>query len=180
VDRASLEAHFLALDAEDRRLRFGSSIGDDAVREYIARIDFERDGVFAVDDAEHRLLAVAHVAFTGASAELGLSVLDGYRGHGFGNALLKHAVMHLRNRGTREIFMHCISENGAMLHLARKHGMRLVNGGSEIDGRLSLDPPDAHSYFSEWMHEVLRFYFSYSVKVASQSSPGWRSITSRR
>ena len=40
-----------------------------------------------------------------------------------------------------------------MMHLARKHGMRLVNEGSETDARLALDPPTAQSLFTEWLHD---------------------------
>src|SRR5260221_3864913 len=66
-ERESLIAHFVSLDAEDRRLRFGTSIGDEALRAYAARIDFDGDGVFAVHDDNLRLIAVVHVAVTGAS-----------------------------------------------------------------------------------------------------------------
>ena len=152
-DRAALEAHFLALDGEDRRLRFGSSIRDEALQGYVARIDFERDGIFAVQDDYFKLLAVVHVAFSGESAELGLSVLPGRRGMGLGNAMLSRAVIHLRNRGANEVFVHCLSENGAMMHLARKHGMRVIPAGAETEARLALDPPTPQSHYLEWMQD---------------------------
>ncbi len=38
--RPALQAHFLALGPEDRRLRFGSSIGDERVRDYVERLHF--------------------------------------------------------------------------------------------------------------------------------------------
>ena len=152
-DREALENHFLSLGPEDRRLRFGSSIGNDALRDYVGRIDFEREGLFAVHDDEMRLLAVAHIALTGDTAELGLSVLPQCRAQGLGGTLFRHAVMHLRNRGVHEVFVHCITENAAMMHLARKHDMRLVNEGSETDARLALDPPTAQSLFTEWFHD---------------------------
>ena len=152
-DRAALEAHFIALDSEDRRLRFGSSIHDDALRAYVSRIDFARDGIFAVQDDYLRLLAVIHVAFAGVNAELGLSVLPGRRGQGLGSALLARAVIHLRNRGTSEVFVHCLSENGAMMHLARNHGMRVIPAGAETEARLALEPATAHSHYLEWMQD---------------------------
>ena len=152
-DRAALEAHFLALDGEDRRLRFGTSIRDEALQGYVARIDFKRDGIFAVQDDDFNLLAVVHVAFSGESAELGLSVLPGRRGMGLGNAMLSRAVIHLRNRGANEVFVHCLSENGAMMHLARKHGMRVIPAGAETEARLALDPPTPQSHYLEWMQD---------------------------
>ncbi len=149
--RPALEAHFIALNPEDRRLRFGAAIGDDALRAYVARIDFERDGAFAVQDDAFHLIAVVHVAVTEDSAELGLSVLAGCRGSGLGHALFKRAVMHLRNRGTREVFVHCLSENAAMMHLARKHSMGIAYSGGETDARLPLKPATANTYISEWI-----------------------------
>jgi GNAT superfamily N-acetyltransferase len=153
LDRDSLESHFIALENEDRRLRFGSNISDDGLRAYVARLDFERDGLFAVHDEELNVIALVHVATTGNSAELGLSVLPGVRGQGLGNALFTRAVTFLRNRGTLEVFVHCLSENGAMMHLAHKNGMRIVYSGGESDARLQLDPPTANSYISEWLED---------------------------
>lgn len=151
LDRASLERHFLALGSEDRRLRFGSSISDEGIRAYVERLDFGRDGLFSVQDEDLSVLAVVHVAPSGESAELGLSVLPGSRAMGLGNALFKRAVVFLRNRGTLEVFVHCLSENGAMMHLARKNGMRIVYSGGESDARLQLDPPTANSFINEWL-----------------------------
>jgi GNAT superfamily N-acetyltransferase len=160
-DRAALADHFIALDGEDRRLRFGSTIGDEGLREYVKRIDFARDGLFAVhDDEGTRLLAVIHVALSENSAELGLSVAPQCRGRGFGSALFLRAVTFLRNRGMPEVFVHCLTENGAMMHLARKNRMRIIPAGSETDARLALDPPTAHTVFNEWLHEYQAAVFT--------------------
>lgn len=150
-DRAALTEHFLALDADDRRLRFGASLSDDAVRALDERIDFERDEVFGIFGDDLRLTAVVHVAFYPHKAELGLSVLPGARGHGLGNALFSRAVMHLTNRGVREVFVHCLSQNGAMMHLARKNGMRVVYDGPETDAYLALPRATPGSVLSEWV-----------------------------
>jgi RimJ/RimL family protein N-acetyltransferase len=166
-DRSALEEHFLSLHGDDRRLRFGSNINDDGLREYVARLDFDRDGLFAVhDDEDIRLLAVIHVASTRDSAELGLSVLQGHRGQGLGSALFTRAVTYLRNRGTSEVFVHCLSQNGAMMHLARKNGMRIMPAGTETDARLALDPATAQTLFAEWLNE----YHAAAVKTVRSNS----------
>jgi len=122
-DRAALEPHFLTLGPEDRRLRFGVPLNDDALRAYVARIDFERDVVFGVSDDGLHLIGAAHVARGDGHAELGVSVLPGQRGRGIGGALLARAHLRARNWGVRALFMHCLTENGAMMHLARKQEM---------------------------------------------------------
>ena len=151
--RPGLAVHFCALDTEDRRLRFGSAPGNEAIAAYVQRIDFGSDGVFAVHDDGLRIVAAVHVALAGATAELGLSVLPGWRGRGAGDALLKRAVTWLRNRGVLSVYVHCITENAAMLHLARKNGMRIVYSGSESDGRLELEPPTPASFAQEWLDD---------------------------
>ena len=152
-DRAALESHFLALDKNDRRLRFGSAISDEGIAAYVAGIDFRRDCVFAVHDDDLRPVAVVHVAPAGATAELGLSVLPAWRGRGNGDTLLKRAVVWLRNRGIVSVYVHCIAENAGMMHLARRNGMRIVYSGAESDGRLELDAPTPHSFFVEWIED---------------------------
>ena len=152
-DRSALEAHFTALGREDRRLRFGGTISDEAIASYVGRIDFARDCVFAVHDDALRHVAVVHVALSGAEGELGLSVLPGWRGMGYGDALLTRAVTWLRNRGILAVRVHCLAENSAMMHLARKHGMRIAYAGSETDARLELEAATPESHAAEWMQD---------------------------
>lgn len=149
ADISALQEHFLSLGNEDRRLRFGIPLSDSAVQAYVARIDFERDAAFGVFDDELRLAGAAHLARDPGHAELGVSVLAGHRGRGHGGALLARAHMHARNWGVRALFMHCLTENSTMMHLARKQGMDIVAERGEADAWLKLPPPDAASHFSE-------------------------------
>lgn len=152
-DRAALREHFLALGPEDRRLRFGGPLANEAIDRYVDRIDFVHDCLFAVHADDLRLLAVVHVALGDGPAELGLSVLSGRRGHGMGNALLRRAVTWLRNRGVASVQVHCLAENGAMMHVARKNGMRIAHSGPESDARLELDSPTPDSFMAEWIED---------------------------
>ena len=146
LDRPALERHFLSLGSDDRRLRFGIALSDPAVRAYVSRIDFGRDAAFAILDEELHLLGAAHLARGKGYAELGISVLPAHRGHGIGGALLARAHTHARNWGVRTLFMHCLTENGAIMHLARKQGMQIVAESGEADAKLLLPPADALSY----------------------------------
>ena len=152
-DRDALLEHFLALDLHDRRLRFGAPAGDTVVREYVERLDFVHDGLFAVRDAEGAIVAAVHVANGRKSAELGLSVSAGHRGRGCGGALFARAVDFLRNRGTRKVFVHCLAENEAMRHLAKRHGMRLTTDGVESQGYLTLLEATPESHYREWLQD---------------------------
>jgi len=72
VERPALEAHFLALGANDRRLRFGGQLSDSAIRAYVKRIDFERDALFGVSGEDLRLVGVGHVGRGDGHAELAI------------------------------------------------------------------------------------------------------------
>jgi len=148
-ERPALYEHFLALESHDRRLRFGTRLGDATVREYVARIDFGHDAIFGVFDDELRLLGVAHVARSSAFAELGVSVLEGSRHRGIGGALLARAHLRARNWGVGALFMHCLMDNAAMMRLARRQGMGCVTQAGEADAWLKLAPADAGSHFGE-------------------------------
>lgn len=138
---AAITRHLLRLDPEDRRLRFGRAMRDEAIDTYVGGIDFARDRVFGIFGDGLELAAVAHLAMDVAEgeAELGLSVDAPLRGRGYGMALLRRAVLHASNRGYRALLMHCLAENAAMLHLARKAGLRTVIRAGEADAHLALD-----------------------------------------
>ncbi len=163
LERAALEHHLLALEAEDRRLRFGINLPDQAIREYVSGINFEHDAVFGIFDDRLNLVAAAHLARCEGHAELGVSVLPEWRGRGAGAALLARSHTHARNWGIRALFMHCLSENGAMMHLARKQGMCIVTQQGETDAWLELPPADASSYAHELLAERLGL-FDFALK----------------
>ncbi|HUQ76896.1 MAG TPA: GNAT family N-acetyltransferase [Burkholderiales bacterium] len=163
AERPALYEHFLSLAGADRRLRFGAPLSDFSVREYVARIDFEHDALFGVFDDELRLLGVAHVARADTYAELGVSVLDGHRGRGIGGALLARAHLRARNWGVGALFTHCLTENAAMMHLARRQGMEIVAEAGEADAWLRLPPADAGSHFGEVFAQRVAL-FDYALK----------------
>lgn len=152
-DRDRLQVHFLQLSPDDRRLRFGATLSNQSLIDYVQRIDFDSDGIFAVTDDDLRLIGVVHIAQVDSGAELGLSVLNGVRGMGIGNALFARATMHLRNRAVREVIIHCLSENAAMMHLAHKHGMQLFRDGSDSEARLILPLATSETIMLEWLQD---------------------------
>lgn len=138
--------HLLGLVQADRYLRFGFSASDEQIERYIQGLNFERDEVFGIFNRRLKLLALAHLAYpadgqTDSAAEFGVSVLASARGRGYGSQLFEHAMLHARNRNIDTLFIHALSENTAMLHIARRFGATLQRDGSETDAFLKL-PPD--------------------------------------
>lgn len=140
ANRRGLASHFLALDAEDRRLRFGNPISDAAVCAYVEKLDFTQDGVFAYVDARRRIVGVAHTAVTAADAEIGLSVLPRARSKGLGSNLFSQAAAFACEHGVQRINMHYLAENRAIQHIAAKAGMRIESHSGESDAYLAVPP----------------------------------------
>lgn len=162
--RPKLLDHFLRLDTEDIRLRFGSPLGSEAIAAYVQGIDFDTDAVFGVYEDELELAAAAHVAFGPDGAELGVSVLPGHRSRGIGSALFARAVEHTRNRFVTRMYMHCLSENAAMMHIAKKSGMNICVDTGEAEAFLKLEPADQASLSGELMGQRLAL-FDYALKT---------------
>jgi GNAT superfamily N-acetyltransferase len=163
LERPALERHFLALGVHDRRLRFGIPLNHLAIRSYVARIDFERDAVFGVCADDLHLVGAAHLGRARDHAELGISVLEEQRSRGIGGALLARAHLRARNWGVRALLMHCLTENAAMMRLARNQGMAIVAAAGETDAWLELPPPDAATHFGE-VFEQRAALFDYTLK----------------
>lgn len=153
--RPALLAHLLSLSARDRQLRFGTALAPRVIADYVARLDFARDTLLGVHDDDLSLAALAHVAFPGPEAELGLSVLPGHRRRGLGVALLERAIEHARNRGAGALFMQFLSSNTAVGRMAWRLGMRIVPAGIESLARLELPGPSAASRLAELAKDAL-------------------------
>ena len=155
-----IAAHLLSLSAHDRYLRFGYAANEEQIRRYVNGIDYERDEVFGIYNRKLQLIAMAHLAFSTdpqlkSCAEFGVSVLDKVRGRRYGSRLFDRAVMHARNDGVEMMFIHALSENTAMLNIARKAGATIKRDGSESEAFLVLPPADLDSRVSEMLEEQI-------------------------
>lgn len=171
--RDRIASHLLALDEHDRYLRFGYSATDEQVERYVANLDFERDDIFGVYNRRLELIAMAHLAFSldpalKSCAEFGVSVAKKARGRGYGGRLFDRAVIHARNEGVEMLFIHALSENTAMLKIARNAGATLERAGSETDAHLRLPPATLDSRVSEILAEQLA-QTDYQLKAQAKS-----------
>ena len=167
-----IERHLLALDSHDRYLRFGYAASDEQIRRYVASLNFERDEIFGIYNRRLELIAMAHLALSvdpnlTSCAEFGVSVLPHARGRGYGARLFERAVMHARNEGVSMMFIHALSENTAMLNIARKAGAVIERDGSESEAYLKLPPADLDSRMTEMALEQIA-QTDYRLKVQAR------------
>lgn len=143
ADRPALIEHLLALHEQDRYLRFGHTIGEEQIRDYVAGIDFADGEVLGIFNRRLELLGMSHLADLGPEeAEFGVSVLPKARGRGFGQLLFEHACLHARARGVKVLVIHSLAENEAMLSIARHAGAQIIRESGEATARLALPPID--------------------------------------
>jgi GNAT superfamily N-acetyltransferase len=157
--RERIVAHLVSLDERSRYLRFGYAASDAQIARYVDTIDFEHDEVFGIFNRRLALISMAHLAHRPAdatrgreaAAEFGVSVLLQARRRGFGRRLFEHAVLHARNRGVVSIFIHALSENTAMLKIARDAGAIVQREGPESEAWLKLPPDSFASHLDEFL-----------------------------
>ena len=158
--RDRIASHLKMLDDRDRYLRFGFAANDEQIQRYVDGLDFERDEIFGIYNRKIELIAMAHLAFAAqpgheACAEFGVSVLSTARGRGYGARLFDRAMMHARNEGVSLMFVHVLSENTAMLKIARNAGATVERDGAESQACLRMPPATLDSRMTEIVEEHL-------------------------
>ena len=157
--RQEILSHLLQLNDEDRRLRFGTQTPDEVISHYVRHLDFNRDVIFGVFGLDLRLVGMAHLAYLpeqkgeGRAAEFGVSVLPDGRGQGLGTALLQRAAVHSRNTRIETLYVHCLANNKAMMHLAQKAGMTVEFAYGDADACLKLSPANPGTIVEEAANE---------------------------
>lgn len=167
-----IRTHLLALDAHDRYLRFGYAANDEHILRYVNQLNFARDELFGIFNRKLELIAMAHLAFSvdpqcTSCAEFGVSVNQSARGRGYGSQLFARAAMHARNEGVNLLFIHALSENTAMLKIARKAGAVIERDGSESEAHLRVPPADFDSRVIELFNEQMAIT-DYHLKVQAR------------
>ena len=156
--RTAIAAHLLALEPHDRYLRFGYLANDEQISRYVEALDFSRDEIFGIYNRKIELIAMAHLAFSTdpelkSCAEFGVSVSAKVRGRGYGTRLFGRALTHARNEGVAMMFIHALSENTAMLKIARKAGATVRRDGTDSEAYLLVPTADLESRVTELFDE---------------------------
>jgi RimJ/RimL family protein N-acetyltransferase len=167
--RERIGRHLMSLDAHDRYLRFGFAANDEQIQRYADTLNFDRDEIFGIYNRRVELIAMAHLAFPddpdlSSCAEFGVSVSKSARGRGYGARLFDRAAMHARNEGVSRMFIHALSENTAMLKIARNAGATVERDGHESEAHLQLLPATFDSRLSEMVAEQVA-QTDYRIKV---------------
>lgn len=169
--------HLKALRPEDRYLRFGYAASDEQIDHYVQGLDFERDSLFGIYNRRLDLIAMAHLSYSiapdcASCAEFGVSVAYASRGRGYGTRLFDRAITHARNEGVRMLFVHALSENTAMLKIAKRSGAKIERDGSDSQAHLLLPPADFDSRLEEMLDEQVA-WTDYQLKTQAKQFWTW-------
>lgn len=138
-------------DSDTQQLYFGTAGGAGVVESLMDRIEAEpTQHEILIARTANSWVGTLHIAkVTGSQVEFGIIVHQAYRGQGIANTMLEEAIVWVRNRGYRELFMHCLGWNKPIQHLCQKHGLlpRNMMGDSEVN--IALNPPSWVTIASE-------------------------------
>lgn len=182
--RARIAAHLKALDGRDRYLRFGFAASDGHIDRYVEGLDFDRDEIFGIFNRHLHLIAMAHLAYppeggSRKSSEFGVSVLARSRGKGYGARLFERSAMNARNQGVRTMAIQMLSENTAMLRIARHFGATVVQDGAESQGYLHLPPATFSSRLAELFKERMaraNYHLKRNAKHLRERLGRWQTV----
>src|SRR5262249_39817057 len=114
---------------------------------HFTQIDYDREMAFiavvpAVTGAEEILgVARAHADPDNVTAEFAVLVRSDLKGQGLGRLLMQKLLRYCRGRGTQQLLRNVLSENVAMLQLAKSLGFRVRGSDGDImEIALDLQP----------------------------------------
>lgn len=149
-------AHLTRLGPEDRRLRFGGAVSDDAIAAAVRRLNPATTRLIAAFDEHLGVVAAVQVTRIGwSTVECAFSVEPAWRRTGLGALLMRRAVLAARNTGVARMRVHCLRENVPMRRLARGAGLILEADAGEVDGDVALAAPSLLSCLHEVAAESL-------------------------
>ena len=151
ADLSAIVLHLLALDREDRALRFGHVASDEVIANYVKQLNFNRDVAEGAWDAG-RLVGFAHLAVYPedgyAVGELSISILPKGRGRRIGSRLIQSAIARARRYGLVRLHIHYMRRNVGMTRLAQRFSSTITYHSDEAQATIPLVTPH-DSFYTE-------------------------------
>jgi GNAT superfamily N-acetyltransferase len=134
--------HLLRLDVDSRHRRFSGAVSNDVIARHAASagdVGVVVHGFFV--DGTLRGAAELRPYGTGFAreGEAAFSIEQPWQSQGIGSLLLERTLLTARNRGIKQLHMHCLADNRRMQQLARKFEADLHFDFGSVVGE--VDPP---------------------------------------
>ncbi|GEM_PF-2078903 len=166
ADLPKITAHFLRLSREDRHMRFGHSLSDQAVQDYCDALSWGRTLLYG-HVKEGEILGLTELSwndqclYNGSwpeTVELAVTVDAQSRHQGLGYALLARGITAARNRSFKRIYMVCLAGNRQMRALAKRFNYRISLDDGDVEAILELPPLTQGTLFEEAWQESGAFF----------------------
>lgn len=152
---AMYATHLKNLSEVDKYTRFCYNIKDENIDKFILSILYHADDhhLFTAT-RDDKIVGFGHLAREGEDWELAVSVAGEYQGQGVADQLMVFMIDWGKTRRVHSVFMHCITQNAKIQHLARKHGLRMVErDGAEVTSKVELPQPTPIDYTADFLRE---------------------------
>lgn len=170
-ETGALLAHLLRLDADSRRMRFGSPVSNYFIEHY-AKNALGGHSVVHGYFVDGTLRGVAELrgfrGLGGGEAEAAFSVERDYQNRGIGTELFGRAVLAAQNRGIRKLFVNFLSQNQRMQAIARKFDAVLTFDSDGVLGKVETPSANPLSVFREAVgdgHDMARTALDMQTKL---------------
>lgn len=120
---------------------FGTLVSDQVIDRLVSGMIEHEDlhDVLVAENEKLEIVGTIHIArMNEHQVELGIMVSEAYRGLGVANEMMEMALLYCRNRGLYDVYMHCMSNNEAIMHLVKKKGLHISNQTGEADAHVTL------------------------------------------
>ena len=153
-------------DEETRQLYFGVAGTRHLIENLMDRVIGNPDEhYFLVARDKTRWVGTIHIAVHNRTVEFGVIVDQDYRGQGIASQMMDEALIWCRNRGYRELYMHCLGWNQPIKHLCQKHGLATTNMMGDTEAELQLPPADWITINREFVTQQRNLYHKYIQKI---------------
>jgi GNAT superfamily N-acetyltransferase len=152
---AEYAEHLKQLNDQDRYTRFGYNARPENIDRMILDILYDPNNhhIFSYYEDDH-IVGFGHLAREGDDWELAVSVSEEYQGAGIADALMSHMISWGKTHGVEVVYMHCITENKKIQHLARKHGLKAFErNSSDVTAKVELPKATVLDYTSNLVSE---------------------------
>lgn len=149
-------------DEETRQLYFGVAGTQHLIDDLMDRVIGNPDEhYFLVARDGKRWAGTIHIAVHNRTVEFGVIVHEEYRGQGIASQMMEEALVWARNRGYRELYMHCLGWNKPIKHLCHKHGLTTTNMLGDTEAELRLPPADWITINQEFVSRQRNLYHAF-------------------
>jgi len=136
-------------------MRFGFHIKNETINELCSKweLNSHKHKIFAIENDNLEVVAVAHISLEDNPAELAFSVFKEYQGQGMGDTLMKRAIEYCQNRSIKHGCMVCLGTNDKIKRLARKNNVLVTTEEGDSHGQVEIPTATPVSYWHEYVED---------------------------